>query len=196
MSDVRANWEAFLNPEILRSRLISASLYLAAYEILKDSIVERIKDFYSSGFDEKGLIVDADYKTKVLSRNASPLYASLSWLKENGVIDGDDLKSFEAVRECRNAVAHELPKLVAGTTQVDHVEKFSLMAALIRKIDVWWVVNVEIATDPDLAGQDIDEQGIVPGSMITLQLMLDIALGDSEKANYYLEEFKKRVRQA
>ncbi|MBJ7278541.1 hypothetical protein JHC43_18835 [Marinobacter salarius] len=36
MSDSTRNWEDFLNPEILKTKLISASIYLAAFEILKE----------------------------------------------------------------------------------------------------------------------------------------------------------------
>src|ERR1039458_385518 len=38
---VDQSWEEFLTPEILRNKLISASLYLAAFEMLKDSVVGR-----------------------------------------------------------------------------------------------------------------------------------------------------------
>jgi hypothetical protein len=197
MSDTHDKWEAFLNPEVLRGRLISCSLYLAGYELLKDSIIERIKEFYSVGFDQSGLLMDDSYKTKVLSKSPSPLYASLQWLRENDVIDVSDLAQFEQVRECRNAVAHELPQILGGSANVDYVGHFGAIATLLRKIEVWWLVNVEIATDPDLVDKEVDEAGIVPGPIITLQLMLDVALGEPDKASYYLDEFRKmRQRRA
>lgn len=43
---IRENWERFLNPEYLRGNLILVSLYIAAFEILKKSIIVRIKDFH------------------------------------------------------------------------------------------------------------------------------------------------------
>lgn len=49
---IRKSWENFLNPEVLRPNLIMASLYIAAFEMLKDTIVERIRDFYITGFDK------------------------------------------------------------------------------------------------------------------------------------------------
>jgi len=48
------SWTKFLNPESLQSNLILASSFIASYETLKDSIVERIKDFYTHGWDESG----------------------------------------------------------------------------------------------------------------------------------------------
>jgi hypothetical protein len=41
--------EDFLNPEIVRPKLIVASIYIAADEVLKSTIVERIKSFYALG---------------------------------------------------------------------------------------------------------------------------------------------------
>jgi hypothetical protein len=43
---VRQAWEDFLNPEVTRNRLLAASVYIAAFEALKDSIVGRIRDFF------------------------------------------------------------------------------------------------------------------------------------------------------
>lgn len=79
-------WEDFLNPEVLRSRLITASLYIAAFEVLKDSIVDRIRDFFCIGFEEGRDIINPQYQTEVLSRNSSPVHASLAWLQSMGAI--------------------------------------------------------------------------------------------------------------
>ncbi len=38
--------EEFLNPEIMRERLISASIYIAAFESLKETIIEKIRFYY------------------------------------------------------------------------------------------------------------------------------------------------------
>lgn len=45
MDNSSTRWEDFLNPDVLRPKLISASIYLAAFELLKDAIIERIEDF-------------------------------------------------------------------------------------------------------------------------------------------------------
>src|SRR5690606_23529225 len=44
--DYREQWESFLNPEVFRDRIINISMYITIYEMLKDSIISRIKDFY------------------------------------------------------------------------------------------------------------------------------------------------------
>jgi hypothetical protein len=194
--NVKLSWEEFLNPEVTRPRLIAASIYIAGFESLKDSIVDRIRTFFWTGFDrETGNKIDPEYKTDVLARNGSPIYASLDWLKEQGAIDDADIATFERVKRCRNTLAHELLSLVSSSgLPDDYAQCFAEMVALLRKIEVWWIVNVEIPTNPDFEGSEqIDEDGIMPGPIMGMRLLMDIALGDEKEARFYLDEFRKRA---
>jgi len=187
-------WEEFLNPELTRPRLISASIYIACYESLKQSIIDRLREFFWSGFNEKGNIIDPKYSSDVLSRNKSVLYASLDWLKENDVINDSDIVSFENVKRCRNQLAHGLLALLAdGGLPPDFKSCFDSMVALLRKIEVWWITNVEIPTNPDYDGKEIGEKGIIPGPIMSIQLLHDIALGSVEESRFYYEQFKKEL---
>ena len=185
MSDHVRRWEELLNPEITRERLISASLYIAAFEILKQSICDRIRDFYCFGFGVSGDLVDPKYQSEVLSRDRSRLYASLSWLQENDVLHAPDIESFERIKAARNALAHNLQGLVLGELPPSHVQIFPELVELIRKVETWWVLNVEIPTDPDYDGQEVLEEHVVAGPVIMLQLMLEVASGNSEFLSHY-----------
>lgn len=48
-------WEHLLTPAVMQERLISASLYVTAFELLKESIVGRLRSFYMVGFDIDGV---------------------------------------------------------------------------------------------------------------------------------------------
>jgi len=188
----RQSWEEFLNPEVTRPRLIAASIYIAGFEALKDSVVGRIRDFFWSGFDESGDKIDPEYQSDVLARNRSPVYASLEWLKEMHAIDGSDLAAFDRVKACRNTLAHKLfSTLGSEGLPPDFEQCFNEMIALLRKIEVWWITNVEIPTNPDYAGSEIDEDGIVPGPIMVMQLLLNVALGDDGRSKTYYDEFRK-----
>jgi len=63
--------------------------------------------------------------------------------------------------------------------------------ALLRKIGVWWVVNVEIPTNPDFDGQEIDEAGIVPGAVLSLQMLIEVASGNPELLERWRKERAK-----
>lgn len=189
-------WEDFLNPDVLRPRLITASLFIAGFELLKDSILGRIRDFYCRGFNEKGDIMDPTYRAEILRHKKGPLYASLDWLRETGAIDDADIDAFNHVKDCRNQVVHRL-YVLAGTEGLpaDFDRCFQEMAVLLLKIEVWWIKNFEIPANPDLDGKDIDQAEIVPGAVLGLQLLCDIALGSDEQSRSYYEALRQRTSQ-
>lgn len=181
-------WERFLDPEMVRPSLFMAAMFITAFEILKDSIVSDVREFYTNGFDESGPTVGDEYQIKVLSRNRSPLYASLQWLRENGAIGDEDLAIFEKLKLTRNQLAHELFAVVTGQVESAYEAQFTDLVTLLRKIGVWWVVNVEVPTNPDFNGQEgIDEANIVPGTALVLQMFIEVATGNTE----LLERWRK-----
>ena len=178
-------WEELLTPSIARGKLISTSVFITAFEILKQSILGRPRTFFADGYDLNGPIVGADYKAEVLSRNTSPTYASLDWLKHHGAIDDADILTFENIKNTRNSLAHELHRVVLEGMDFKHVDRFEELVALLRKIEVWWVVNVEIPANPDFDDQEINEEEIVPGPVLMLQMMLEVVSGNDELLSHY-----------
>ena len=96
------------------------------------------------------------------------------------MINDDDLETFKKLKSTRNLVAHQLFDIVTGQAESNHMEQFQVLVELLRKIEVWWVVNVELATDPDYADAEVDEKGIVPGAILSLQMLLEVAGGNTE----------------
>ena len=190
---VQKSWENFLNPDVIRPRLIMTSVYIFAYEILRDSIIGRIRDFFCNGFNEKGDIIDPKYQTEVLNRNKSPVYASLEWLKGMNAVDQNDIEIFDKIKKCRNILAHDFSHLTSGSgLPMDFDDNFRKMVSLLRKIEVWWIVNVELAINPDYDGREIDENGIIPGPLMSLQILCDVALGSDEQSRFYFDRFEQR----
>lgn len=185
MNTVNDRWERFLDPDLLRPSLFLATMFITTFEILKDSVVDRIRNFYIDGLDEAGQIVGLEYQTEVLSKNKSVLYASISWLREHEVIDDYDLETFEQLKKTRNQLAHQLFAIVTGQVESAHEAQFAVLVALLRKIEVWWVVNFEIAINPDYDGQDVDEEGIVPGAVLSLQMLIQVASGNTELLEHW-----------
>jgi hypothetical protein len=189
---IQKSWEYFLNPDVVRPSLINASIYIAAFEMLEDTIIGRIRDFFCNGFNQKGDIIDPEYQTKVLSLNKSPMYASLEWLKGMKAIKQSDMDTFEKIKKCRNNVAHELHEIIVGRgLPEDFNDNFRSMILLLHKIEVWWIVNVEVPTNPDYDGQEIDEDGIMTGALMSIRILCDVALGTDEQSRFYYEQFKK-----
>ena len=186
-------WENLLNPDVLRPLLIASSIYITGFEMLKDSIIDRTKDFFSfvHRFDRSGNIADGKYQTDVLSRNKSILYASLDWLKDMKAIDEHDMEIFNRSKDVRNELSHNLHHRISSEgLPKDFSQSFKDMVSLYRKIEVWWVVNFEIPTNPDLDGKEFNENGIMPGTVMFLQLMCEIALGTERKSKSYYRILK------
>ena len=190
MKSTEDQWEKFLDPEIVRPSLFMATMFITTFEFLKDSIIDRIRDFYTNAWDETGPVVGPQYQSEVSSRRKSALYASLDWLRENEAIDSSDLETFEQLKKTRNQLAHKLFAVVTGQEESDHISQFAVLVGLLRKIEVWWIVNVEISTNPDYDGKDIDESGIVPGPVLSLQMLIEVASGSTD----LLEQWRKTRR--
>ena len=189
MNTTADRWERFLDPEVVRSSLFIATMFVTTFEILKDSIVDRIRDFYTQGWDENGPVVEPKYQREVASRDKSIVYASLDWLREHEAIDEADLKTFEHLKKIRNQLAHQLFNVVTGQTESEHVPQFPVLVALLRKVEVWWVVNVEIPTNPDFDSKEVDEVGIVPGAVLSLQMLMEVASGNTELLGEFRGQF-------
>jgi hypothetical protein len=183
-------WEAFLNPDVVRPTVTMVAIYITAFEILKDTLINRVREFYSftHQYREDDPDTEARYNSDVLSLNKSVVYASLSWLLSEQAIDKNDLATFERVKSCRNELAHELPRIVSiGSLPPAFVNCLKEMIALLQKVETWWIINFEIPTNPDLDDKEIVETGIIPGPVFWLQLMSEVALGSKK----YLEELKE-----
>lgn len=182
---VEKQWEDFLTPAVMQERLVSASLYITAFEMLKESIVGRLKDFYCIGFNADGVTTSPNYEREVLSLNKSPLYASLRWLADSEAIDQKDIDVFEQLKQLRNSLAHELPVIVLTGKDVALMEKMQTLMSLMRKIEVWWVVNVEIAINPDFDDAEINPDEIIPGPILMMQIMLEVLSGNEALREHY-----------
>ncbi len=185
------SWERFLKPENLKSNMVILSLFVTSYEILKDSIIERIRNFFTNRFNGKERCVDKEYQTEVMILNKSPLYASLEWLRSMEAINENDIKQFDEIKDCRNELVHGIVSFITKGSNVNPIPLFPKMVNLLDKIEKWWILNVEIDLNPDLYDKEIDEKGIMPGPIIMLRVLMDIALGDEKESKFYYDNFKK-----
>lgn len=191
---VKASWERFLNPVSLKKNIITASVHSMAFEMLKSSIEDKIREFYTNGFDENEVIVSKDYKNKVLKLHRSRIYASFEWLKQHDAIDDADIKTFERIKRHRNELTHELFKFTSDGCTFDIAESFNNIVELLRKIELWWFVNLEMATDPENYPSDLNLDDVVPGRLWSLQMLINTALGSEEEAIEFYNEYVSQTK--
>jgi hypothetical protein len=97
----------------------------------------------------------------------------------------------QVCQQLRNELAHTLTATLFHGLPAEIAERLGEMVSLLDKIERWWIVNVEIATDPNLKDEEIDEAQVIPGPIMGLRLLLDIALGSEEESKKRLDEFKR-----
>ena len=186
---IKSSWERVLHPEILKTNIITASIFSMAFEMLKSSIIDKIETFHTNEFYENGMVVSPEYKEEVLSLNRSPLYASLIWLQDMHAIDDKDLEIFEHIKRCRNTLAHEMLTFASSGVDFNVAEAFEEMISLLRKIELWWFENLEMAIDPEAYPENLDLEQVIPSPVWSLQMLIDVALGPEEEARKYYDHF-------
>jgi hypothetical protein len=188
----KEKWKNFLNPAILKPSLIIYSIFITVFEILKQQVVERIKYFYVDGFIGDKLIINENYNKEVLSRHKNTLYASLDWHLEKGIISKEDIELFHELRKQRNKLAHEMTTVIFEGNNDSIIVNLERMINLLKKIELWWIVNVGIPTDPYINTDidDMDIEHIIPGSIMMIQLLLEIALNEGEEAKKYYDIYQ------
>ena len=191
MTETDKSWEKFLHPETLRNNLIAISLFITAFEMFKDRVVEKPESFFTNGFKEDGLIVDEEYKTEVLALSKSKLYASLLWFKKLEAIEESDIFIFDSIRQHRNEVVHEPLEFLTNSKRNFNSAKFQDLITLLTKIEKWWFINFELSIDPDMLPEGANSDEVIPGPIWSLQLMLDIAQGNEPEDGYYYKAFKQ-----
>lgn len=186
-------WIKFLDPENLKGNLMFSSLYIAAFESFKDYIIDEVKFFFHNGFKDGQDIFDPKYETHVKSKDKSIIKASLIWLLEMEAIDKTDIVLFDDLRQYRNKLSHELMNLLFEGLPEELPVKFSQLLQLRIKIEKWWMLNIEIPTNPDFDNMDeINEDTIMTTTQMLNQLIFDMLSGDEKRANYYRDVFVKK----
>lgn len=189
-------WIQFLDPENLKNNLMVSSLFIATFESFKDYVVEEVEFFFHIGYRDGQDIFDPKYKTEVKSKDKSILKATLLWLvDEMGAINNEDLQIFEDLREYRNKLSHELMSLLFEGLSEELPTKLLQLINLRIKIEKWWVLNIEIPTNPDFdSNSEIKEEDITTSSQMFNRIILDMLFGDEKTSSYYKNEFIKKFK--
>lgn len=199
MADVGDAWEAFLNPELVRTKLISAGLFLIGHEMLLESVKRHPRSFFSDTWTVDGPQVGEKYRQKILALDPKgkddAFRGSIAWLRKMEAISGEDEAAIKVLNDVRNEVAHEMMAMLSGAEPLHLASHFTTLMALIQKIEKWWILNVEIGANPDFDGVEIDEDGIVSGPSWAMQLLAKVALGEDYEAWEFHQEFVRQRAQ-
>ena len=184
MSFNEDNLNNIFDPEILNDNLKFISLYIAVYEKLKETIIEQVTGFYCSGFEDDKYIYDG-YEEKVLnkvkSKKNTRLKASLRWLLEAEAIDDKDCESFKKITDKRNELVHDMSEMLFNGLGEDITMLFVEMMELYKKIEVWWIKEVEIPISGDFTVEEyekIDWDSVEYSDLMMLRVISNVTFNN------------------
>jgi hypothetical protein len=193
---IEASWEKFLNPDSLKQQLLAGGIYLAAYEMFKNSLVDRPRDFFWNGFEKGKDTIDPKYQTEVLSLDPKHKFrASALWWKKKGVLTDDDVLLAGKIREHRDEIAHDIPRFLGTADGVIRVDLLEAIFEMLSKIDTWWIREVEIPTNPDFDDREFTKQeldDVKSANMVFLSLLMPIVHGDDSRLREVYTLWKQR----
>ena len=196
---INKDWEKLINPKEIKNNLIDASLYLSFYEMLNTAIVAKIADFYNMQFKDGKFIKAEKYKNAITNRKingkTNVFISSCLWLLDNSVIFQDEYDLIVRIKEHRNRIAHDLPKFLFDSEYIIEKDLFMQIKPLTLKIVKWWIVEVEIPTNPDFDGQEIDTEKIVPGQEFILDYIFNIGNTDIDELERTIKNMESEVKQ-
>ncbi|MDP9179063.1 MAG: hypothetical protein M3O61_15405 [Gemmatimonadota bacterium] len=183
---IERDYRSLLHPEELRSTLLYVSLYVLGYESFRAGVVDHVHMLYLRGFDERGWHFDEEkYEREILSRKRSAFWSSIDWFREMGALDDTDVASIHQLASTRNKLVHDLSKLI-GTKDLDpNLQSFAELIRVYRKVETWRIRFVELPGDEDWDGREISDDDIVPGPILMMRMLADVALGNDEEAWAY-----------
>ncbi|WP_305857759.1 hypothetical protein [Balneatrix alpica] len=186
-------WEKLTNPEVLRENLISASVYISAYEMCREFIVSKPKDFFTDNWSMADEKISEEYFDDVMIFDKSPLRASLLWFKDQSAIDDQDIEKIDQARKHRNDIAHNMPMFISDPNHEVNGLIFSALLEVTHKIGVFWIVNYELGISSECDSQEIDEGSIKIGTVMLINMLRQIAFGQEPEEDYYHNEIKRRI---
>jgi hypothetical protein len=186
-----------IDKDILGTNMMLVSLFVTVYENFCDFCEERVKNFlcYQEIKESKMVIIETEeYKTQIKDRLIDGKYkdklkSTILWFVDNGAIIQNDYDIFLKIKEKRNTYVHEMfEQLLEGVSQSD-IHLFCELLLLYRKIDKWWINEIEIAFVDYEISTDYDRDAVKSGNFIVLEMMLQVLFFN--KSPEYKEMYEK-----
>lgn len=176
-----------LDEGILKYNVSFASMFVLNYECLKEYVIGQIREFYSENihFEDDKMVCEESlsYKREVRTLDKNIENASLKWFIKENAITHEEYEIYQKIRQRRNDITHELLKNLNKGFNEQDVKLFSSLLDMYRKIDKWWINEIEIPISGNEIPDDYDMENVCGGQAIVLSIINNIVLGN-EGAKY------------
>lgn len=176
-----------LDEGILKYNVSFASMFVLNYECLKEYVIGQIREFYSENihFEDDKMVCEESlsYKREVRTLDKNIENASLKWFIKENAITHEEYEIYQKIRQRRNDITHELLKNLNKGFNEQDVKLFSSLLDMYRKIDKWWINEIEIPISGNEIPDNYDMENVCGGQAIVLSIINNIVLGN-EGAKY------------
>ncbi|MDY4128277.1 hypothetical protein [Peptostreptococcus porci] len=171
------------NHDILKQKINYIAVFTLIFESFKDFIITQPRDFLClMGIKDGKLnyIESPEYK-KLRSLDKRHLdNASFKWFIELNAFSEEDFAIYNDSRKKRNRIVHEMISEVGEKVTEEDMELLVKMIELYRKIDKWWINEIEIQISTDEISGNYDSNDIFSIQDMILESIVDIAIGDGK----------------
>ena len=191
--------ENVVTPENLQFTVSFTSLFVLVFECFKDMVIDRPKEFFCTEkieFKEDKIVYyeTEKYKREVKNLAKKPFEASLRWFANHKVITEYDVNKALAIELRRHSFVHELYNIVHNGISDDDIKLLADLISIYRKIDSWWIYNVEIDWDEIKDPNNVKQDECISGSLMMIDVMINILLkGEGESYRECLAQIKETV---
>lgn len=207
----KIDFEKISTPKIVTFNLMMASLYLTAFELIRASIIQGVKDFLViNSPPPNDLLKDCNpnmkefyqrlidgYKNELdsfrnevgvdFNADESHLYKPCcEWLAKREAIDSSDLRDLLSIRDHRNEIAHEIHYLLMEEGFEINVELFIKIRMLLRKIDIFWARNdllLNTDTFEEVNTNDVSDDQIISFRVAIMDMLINSVIPTIEQQN-------------
>lgn len=172
--DFAERLRAHLAPEAMREALVRAGALLTGYELMKDSILRRPKEFLADAWKSDGSPeASATYLSDVRALDRNEFLACVKWLQGLDAFTAEHVASIERIREHRGDVAHELARLLIDPDAEVRVDLLLELRECMVALDRFWG-EIEIGINSDLDGRDVKPEDVKSGSRLLISYLLQV----------------------
>jgi len=160
-----------LATETVRRSLLQAGAILTGYELVKSSIIDGVRGFFTLGLHSTP---SSGYEAHVLTlAPGRPFQASVAWLVSMDALHPEHVQALENIRAHRHKLAHELANFLVDLDAEVDTRVLSDLCDVMAALDRFWI-SIDLQTNPDFDGVDVDLDGAQTGSGILFDYLLGL----------------------
>ena len=137
--------ENILNKDILIERINYNALFILNFESLKDFLIDKVRDFFTSKYEVKdGELVgipDDKYNKEIRTLGKGSDDASLIWLKSMGAVSDLDIDIYVMLKTIRNEITHKFYNTLYHPVEENDKMSLNALISLYNKVDKWFINN-------------------------------------------------------